>query len=810
MPRRMTPHSILVLALVAGVVQAQEPTYEFNLPPQPVSQVLATLAKQTGLNVSYPRDAVKGIQSPGVKGRYPLKDALALGLSGTGLTFEFTGEKAVRIQSAKADAGKVVEIWGEADNGYTVRVATTATKTDTPLLETPSAIQVIPQQVLQDQKATTLDFALVNVSGVRSSNIGWAENLILRGFSTYTHFRNGFRVDDPSGLNGTTALGDVESIEILKGPASILYGRVEPGGVVNLVTKQPKEAAQFTFEQSAGSWNHLITSLDATGPLNDDRTLLYRVNLSRDASDSWIDNVKERRLFVAPALTWKVSDATRITLEASYSKNDTTLYQQTQVPYDTTAMAYVWGPRNTNPAPYTFSPNTLFYGMTWSHDFNANWSIRQTLSHHQVNFTTPLNWSNGLGPLELDNGVWMLGLNTAKLAGRTLSDGTGIDLTGHFATGALQHTLLLGADGYRTEAGYDSKYSNINGPFFFVPNFSSSSPAPFLPLDPDTYAITHTLTTSWGIYLQDQIKLPGGLQLLLGLRRDHVSGSSWANYGVNVGGTGVQVANPDTSEGATTPRLALLWKATNTLSFYTSYSENFGASNASSTDWQGRPLKPEGARQLEVGLKAESRDGRRGLSLALFDLTKTNMTANDLAHPNGQGGFFPTTIGEVGSKGGELNLQGELAEGWNALLAYTHDLVKVKVGTSSYPEGTRLPFVPDQMLRLSTTYRVGHGPLEGLKLGGGVSWEAMEPGLYVDPDTGASATSVITSPAHTVWDAMASYEVKVKRARLTFQVNARNLFNASYYTDAFMYFPPFGYVTYGAPRSFLASVRVDF
>ena len=694
---------------------------------------------------------------------------------------------------------------------YYTPAATTATKTDTSLMDTPASIQVITQQILQDQKATTLDQALVNVSGVRSSNIGWAETIYLRGFSTSTYFRDGFRIDDPSGLGGLLTLANVESIEVLKGPGSILYGRVEPGGVVNFVTKQPLASAFESVEVSAGSWNHFIVTVDATGPADDRKSVLYRVIVSYDAGKSWVDNVKDERIFIAPSLEWRIDGRTRVSLEASYLRDRSTLYQQAVVPYDTTTHQYQWGPKSANPAPYYFDPDTTFVGVNWSHDLNDDWTLKQKISHNQVDFSTPLNLSTAFGPLELDSNTWTVGLNTAQLSGKTISDGTVIDLTGHFQTGSVKHTLLFGGDYYRLEADYDSRYSNPAGPFVYVPLFSSNVPSTAgIPLDPDTYYSTKTTTTSYGIYLQDQVRLPGGFDVLAGLRYQDVRSSGETNIGANLGGSGGPAPSTPSHDSAVTPRLGVLWRAKD-LSLYGSYAENFGATNASlGTDWQGQALKPESADQYEVGAKADLLGGKANLSLALFDLTKNNVAANALAHPNGTGGFYPTTVGKIASRGFELTLQGELLPGWDALAAYTHDHVFVKEGTQTYPQGSAMPFVPEDMFRLFTTYRLKGDGWSAWRIGAGLTWQGSAPGIYLDPDTGLTDTTTIRSPSYTVVDAMASYDFKAWGRRTTLQLNVRNLFNKSYYTDAFMYVAPWGYVTYGAPRSASASLRMEF
>ena len=706
----------------------------------------------------------------------------------------------------------VVEITATTVEPYVAPTATTGSRTDTPLMETPMSVQVIPGQVLQDQKATTLDEAISNVSGARSSSIGWTENIYVRGFSTSTYLRDGFRIADPSGLGGLLNLSNVDSIEVLKGPGSILYGQLEPGGIVNLITKQPQAQPFFSFEQDIGSWNHYITNIDATGPLDENRTLAYRVNFSYDTSNFWIDNIKNTRTFIAPTIQWKVDPRTQITLEASYSHDTSTLYQQSVVPYDTTTHQFQWGNPSANPAPYYFNPDTTFVGLNWSHQINEEWTIKQLIGYNHVGFSTPLNLSTAFGPLTLVGDTWVVGLGTALLSGQTTSAGTVVDLVGHFQTGGVRHTLLIGVDYYQLNATYNSRYSNPSGPFVDVPLFSSVAPSTAgIPLDSDTFFYTDTTTTSWGAYIQDQIKFPYNIDFLVGLRYQNVGSSGYSITGVNFGGSGVPVDNAPSSNSAVTPRIGILGRPKEWLSLYASYTKNFGASNAAlGTDWQGKPLPPEGATQYEVGAKTELFGGSAYFSVALFDLTKTNVAANDLAHPNGAGGFYPTAIGEIESKGIELTLQGEILRGWNILAAYSHNPVTVKVGTVTYPQGSAMPFVPENMGRLFTTYSFLKGPLIGWKIGGGLTWQSASPGVFVDPTTGATDTTTIRSPGYTIADVMASYAFRAWRQQASVQVNVKNVFDRSYYTDAFMYVSPWGYVTYGAPRSVMASFKISF
>ena len=206
------------------------------------------------------------------------------------------------------------------EGDYVVSNASTGTQTDTPILETPLDIQVVPQQVLLDQQVTRIDGALRNVSGIAFAAGGDTsfgnsfDAVVLRGFQTDSHLRNGVRIDSVGGDTElfTQQLANVESVEVLKGPAAILYGAVEPGGVVNIVTKQPQATGAYTIGQQFGSYDLYRTTVGATGPLNSEHTLLYRIDGSYDTGNSIVDLGFHRDLFVAPSLKLLVGELVEI------------------------------------------------------------------------------------------------------------------------------------------------------------------------------------------------------------------------------------------------------------------------------------------------------------------------------------------------------------------------------------------------------------------------------------------------------------------------------------------------------------------
>lgn len=702
---------------------------------------------------------------------------------------------AVGAQAQETKTLDAVIVTGASINGdYAVRDASTATKTDTPLIETPMSIQVIPLQVLEDQKATTLDQALTNVSGVLANSKlagGWAEQIYLRGFSTNSTFRDGFRIDDAT-WDGRATLSNIDSIEVLKGPAAILYGRVEPGGVVNMVTKKPQDTPHEAVEQSFGSWNHSTTSFDATNAINDDKTLLYRLNATYETSQSWREAIYDRRVFVAPSIQWKLSPHTQITLDASYSHNPKVM-DIGYYPVDQTTNQFAPIALDKNPVPIYYTADTSYAGISWSHQFNDDWSLKQQIRHNGVVGSYPLQAI--VSDVYQNGNVWTFDRTLYQTEPQQITDATIVDLTGHFSTKGIDHTMLAGMDYYRFRSVYGLASSATGA----LTSWLNPLPATGLAIDPTLTYADNTTTYNLGVYLQDQIKLPNNVFLLAGVRYQDVRKTGINTTPVAWGGTGTPAPDTPQHDSATTPRYGILWRACDWLSLYASHAENFGANNG--VNWQSQPLPPEGAKQNEVGGKSEFFAGRLTSSVALYDLTKINVAVADIAHdPTGVLGY-QTTLGAINSRGLEFDLQGEIQPGWNAIVSYTFDRVVITKSTpgSYYVQGNRMANDPEHMLRLWSTYSPKSLLLKGWRIGGGVTWR----------DSSLDGSNTVTSPSYAVWDTMASYEFKLGRQKASLQLNINNLFNAVYYTGAAIY-GAYGTKFYGDPRSATASFRIEF
>jgi iron complex outermembrane receptor protein len=594
-----------------------------------------------------------------------------------------------------------------------------------------------------------------------------------------------------------------------------MYGRLEPGGIVNILTKQPQQTYSSSVDQTLGSWGRSITNLDTTGPVDEGRILSYRLNLNYDNGTSWMQNTYSQKTFLAPTVLLQPDSQTKIKLEASYLENRAAINGYQSIPFVGTQPQ--WGPASSNPIPYYFNTSSEFVGLTWSHKFLDDWEIRQLIANSTSYYSTPVNISTAFSTFSQLGGIWTWqNLGLAKLSGKTQTEGTVFDLTGHLNIFGTKHTLLAGLDFYQSNTHFISAYSSVNSSGNYTSGINQSLYGPLTTsvgsitatgdlLDPNNTYSSYGTTKNFGAYLQDQFEVGKQFEFLVGLR--------FQNAGT-YDNTGASAPHTDT---AFTPRYGVVWKADEALSLYGSYSENFGATNASMLTWQGNLLKPESARQWEAGFKADFDNHRSGFTFAWFDLTKTNMAATDTTHlslaqcqPGGPGCYI--NVGEIQSKGIELTFQGEIIKGWNMLLAYSHDVTDVLVGASGYTAGSPMPFVPKDMLRLFSTYKFSTPALQGWKVGGGATYQGKAPGSYTDPNTGNVSYTTFDAPSYTLFDLMTDYEFqnfKFGGNKAHFQVNVKNLFNRTNYSYAFFYSNP-GCVTYGDPRAVTANLSVRF
>jgi iron complex outermembrane receptor protein len=806
----LMPVVLLAAGTNAYAADAASPkTIQFNIPAQSLSSALTRFSAETRLQVLYEGDVADKLQAPALNGTYTPAQALEKLLGGTGLKYRFSNDKTITLEAPTSQNQsnpitlKAMTVTGKAkydandpyNKDYAAPNSSFATKTDTPIMETPLNIQVLSKAVLDDQQAIKLDQAVKLVSGVTTGQGagGLSDQITIRGFFNFNYFRNGMRIDTNGGSDGTRAMTNVQSLEVLKGPAAMLYGRVEPGGMVNVVTKKPLETAYYSLQQQFGSFDFYRTSIDATGPVTDNKDLLYRMNVSYENSGSFREFVDFEKVFVAPVLQWNISPQTKAMLEMEYRHENNS--------YDPHAGALIIDGRRAdgsswiNPRlakiprernlmePDNKNPlDNEFIGLNVSHKFNDDWEVTEQLGINLLDRTRTA--MNSLA-LNADQRTLNRQLLTSDFYTND-SYFTTTNLTGHFDTWGLKHTLLFGGDYYlqdENSVGYSSTVPwtiDIYNPVY----------RGLPPVNPATRASQsfHTTTDLWGIYLQDQIKLPYNVHVLGGLRYQNVE-----QYNVLTKQVGQKADD-------VTPQVGVLWQPMNWLSLYGNYVENFGATNGLGQD--GAFLPPQTAQQWEGGFKTSFFDDRFSSTIAYFNLTKQNIPTPDPAHPG-----FNIATGEAQSRGVEVDIRGEILPGWNtiATYAYTETEVLKENNLNSIRPGDRLRGIPDHTSTVWTTYDFQQDYLRGFKVGAGVDLYSSRKATFNWQQFDFAGYGVV--------NLLGSYSRNVGKSKVTLQLNVDNLLDKEYIHDGFILSsaPTLQTrTTWGTPRTLMGSVRVEF
>jgi iron complex outermembrane receptor protein len=673
-------------------------------------------------------------------------------------------------EEESADEEEVV-VTGDGETGYRAPRATTATRTDTPLRDIPQSIQVVPQQVIQDQQVTRIGEAVRNVSGVTvlQGYGGSTDNYTIRGLAASSNLRNGFRDD---GFLTFTDPANIERIEVLKGPASVLYGQFEPGGVVNYVTKQPLSNPFYAGELAIGSYSFYRPSIDFSGPLTPDKSVLYRLNVAYENSGSFRDFVNSEVFVAAPVLTFKLGEATNLTLEYEYVNVDRTFdrgFPAVPEIFRLPIGRFLGEPSDR----YRLTGNKP--SLTVEHRFNPNLRLRSA-------FTAQIfdaDRSNAQARnFRLNEDRETLRRRYTVSEEKAEDYGLQTDLISNFNTGSVKHELLAGFELSRNT--YDAvlrrtEFTPIN---IFNPVYGSP-----IPTDLGTVFDNDRRSDTLGIYLQDQIALSPNLKLLVGGRLDLID---FENED--------RLTDTTSSRNYTafSPRVGLVYQPIEPVSLYASFSRSFKP-NVLATTSSGDLLEPEKGTQYEIGVKGELFDGRLSATLAAYSITKTNVATTD---PNDID--FSIAVGEIKSRGVELDVVGRLAPGWNVIASYGYNEAFVSENEAfvegdagSLAVGSRLVNAPQHSASLWTTYEIQSGSLKGLGFGGG---------LYFVGDREAELPNSIELPSFVRGDATIFYRRDNYRAALNF----KNLFGTRYYeAQGTLVYP-------GSPFTVVGSLSVEF
>lgn len=531
--------------------------------------------------------------------------------------------------------------------GYQARRAVTATKTDTPLSETPQSVTVVTRDQMIDQGATTFQEALSYAAGVRSDAYGLdsrSDGVRVRG-GYPDYYLDGLRQN--YNYYTSTARNDpytLERIEVLRGPSGMLFGAGDVAGVVNMVSKRPLQETQREVGLQLGSWNRRQLQADLTGPLTADGQWSYRlVTLARKA-DTQVDHVPDDRRLLAPSLAWRPNASTSLTLQA-YLQQDRSGTTAQFLPWSGTLL-----PNPNGQLPLSrfigepgdrYDTDRKSFGWLFEHAFNDQWTVRQNLRLANNKNTSAYHWADFVTGW-LDPSQRTIGRYYADTVTRTRMATADTHLQGKLATGAVHHQVLLGLDWNRQSEDRDSA-STLSTIDAYAPVYGNLATSPRTPRPRNVQRQT-------GLYLQDQMSW-GPWIVVAGLRRDNVVNSL--------------AGSADDKTSDTTKRLGLMYKLANGWTPYISYAESF--SPVSGTNFYNERFKPLEGEQVEVGAKYMSEGGSSQFTASVYDLKEKNRSTPD---PSNAENTLQT--GKTRTQGLELEFKSQLSAAFSLIAHYNY------------------------------------------------------------------------------------------------------------------------------------------
>lgn len=645
------------------------------------------------------------------------------------------------------------------------------------LLEVPQAITVVSRRLMDEQGAVKLDDVLKNVAGVSPGGYydGW-DYYRIRGFDASI---NNY-LDGLYGGNGTSdETWGLESVDVLKGPSSSLYGQSVLGGLINLRSKRPQPNGFANLQFTAGSFGYLMPAADFGGSLNRKRTLYGRLVVLHRHQDSFVDYAWNHRTYVAPSLTWRIGEGTTFTVLARYQNENGR--HAFPLPAKGTVLPNINGeiPISRYVGELADDTNQLHednrhLGYQFMHRFNDSLTFRQNFryTHYRQ------DWKQLLYPAYLDEDertLYRYPLDYRQ-DWKNYAIDSALDAT--FKTGTLRHNVVTGYDYFRKPNIFSGETIDFNDPSQYMPldvfnpvYGAAKFPSPLLP----AYA-GHSITQFQGAYFQDHFTLG---------KRLTVTGGGRFNFSNNR-----DLPDPGETQYAFTPRVGATYQVFPGAVLYGSYSRSYFPQSGRIYDTEnsnGTLAPPEEGRQWEGGFKSSLLGSRLSTTVAVFDLIRSNLLTSDASHPN-----FYVLTGKQRSRGVEFEAAYTILRGWNMTAAYAFVNARV-TEDNDIPVGTRTQNAPRNMFSTWTRYEIQRGFARGLAFGAGGRYYTDQAGDLYD---------TFRIGSYGVADASASYRI----GRFSIQLNGYNLTNTRYFTGSY----DIVYVKPGAGRSARVTVGYQF
>ena len=788
------------LGAVAGpLANEQSALRAFDLPAAPLGVTLSRIARDSQLTLSVAPALLQGKTSAPVRGMFTPQQAAERALAGSGLGLNVTQSGALSVYPLAATgtlnlgattvSGRTAEDARGAVDGFVATRSATATKTDTPILEIPQTINVVTADQVQVQGARDLTQALRYTPGLSTNGYTdrntIADEITSRGFAPTLLYLDGAYLPSAGSLGGTPQIDPytLERIEVLKGPSSVLYGQNQPGGMINMVSKRPSTEAAHQIKVGTGSFDRYNLAFDFTGPLDEAKTLSYRLIGVGNTGSEQVDHTEDSRQLLAPSFSWMPDDDTELTLYAQIQRDDAladyqalpavgSLYRNSQgnrIDRDTFLGDSKWN---------DYKRDQYVLGYQFSHAFNEAMTYRQSLSYIDVNDRYKGFYLNRF--VTTPEGISDSHASRTKLDWRQQNSSYSFDnhLQSDFTTGPLQHTLLVGLD-YRD---FTRKYQGYN--------LSGSEIIDLY--NPTNYRTTGvpTLTTKWdnrvkqtGFYVQDQIKFDNFI-LTIGGRHD------WAKVDNN---DLLADSREMQNDNKFTGRVGLTYVTSFGLAPYISYTESFLPSvGTAAPERGGKAFIPQLGKQYEVGVKYQPDDSTL-LTASVFQIKQQNVLTGDLQYQE-----YQIQEGEVSSRG--IELEGKSSFN-NIDLIASLSYLDVFYSKSNYGnQGNRSEAQAPWAASVWTDYHFTGNLLQGVTLGGGARYTGKN---YGDSD------NTFKTPSFVIYDATLSYDLAALDPGfkgVSTSLNVQNLFDREYVSSCNYSFGCY----YGQQRTAALEVKYDW
>ncbi len=798
--------NLLAASLVlTGTAAAQDATYAVDIDAQRLDQALNALASQTGSRILFATDVADGRQAPAVHAQLSVEQALARMLDHSGLRIQKAADgtyliarpadsNALELSTTTiqgAGLGSVTEPTG----AYTTGITTTATRLPLTLRETPQSVTVITRQQMDDHGSQDIGAVLRNTPGVTQQAYD-SERMeySTRGFAITNYQYDGVNsIYDGVYDEGATHvdMATFDHVEVLKGATGLMTGSGDPSATVNLIRKKPTSTFTGSISASAGSWDNYRTQADLSGPMNDAGTLRGRVVGAHQDRQSYLDHYNQKKDVFYGVLEADVSPDTLLTLGidkqsvtprgSSWTGNPVYFADGTRTDFS----------RSFNPGAdwsrRDFDSTTYFASVEQA--LANDWTLKLSLDQRTTDHDTRLASASGGNPDKL-TGEGMF-LYWGRWEGHRVQNTADINLSGAFNLGGRQHDLTAGftaSHSRQTGATFDtSAFSLVPGSIY---EWDGDLPEQDFPKN-GKYERTQSQN---GLYLATRLHLNDDLSVILGSRLSTFKYNEDYRY---FPGSGLDDTHSSYKEhGVVTPYAGVVYDLDEVYSLYASYTSIYQPQVYK--DASGSTLAPVEGASYETGLKAAYLDGKLNASLALFRIDQDNVAQSIGTNPITNEGIYKAIDGAT-TNGVELELAGELREGWNISAGYTYARTRDKDGQRiyGYPLSTTKP---EHAVRVFTTYRLP-GVLDKVTVGGGLSYQSSFYGQIYSNNVGDYTR--IKQGGYSLVDLMTRYQYN---DHLSFTVNANNVTDKRYLSGL----GNFDTTYYGEPRNLMLTSQWTF